>query len=71
MGDMANMAAEQAFMMELDGDIEYESDPSRIVKPGSQCPRAGCTGHYVQRTNSHTGQKFLGCSEWPKCHQTH
>ena len=35
--------------------------------PGDACPRANCDGHLVVRTNTITYEKFLGCSNWPKC----
>lgn len=31
-----------------------------------KCPVPDCVGHLVERTNRHTGVKFMGCSEWPK-----
>lgn len=32
---------------------------------GSSCPR--CGSEVVPRTNSVSGQKFLGCSRFPRC----
>jgi len=33
------------------------------------CPQCG-KGKLVRRTNRGTGEKFLGCSEYPKCKYT-
>ena len=34
-----------------------------------QCP--SCGGRIVRRTNSETGEEFLGCSNYPMCNQTY
>ncbi len=34
----------------------------------SKCPR--CSAKMVERTNKRTGEKFLGCSRYPKCRGT-
>ena len=35
---------------------------------GNDCPR--CTGKLLERTAKATGQKFLGCNQFPKCRYT-
>lgn len=40
-----------------DGDHEFLSRPE--LAPGDECPE--CGGELVSRTNSASGQEFLGC----------
>lgn len=35
-----------------------------------KCPTAFCNGRLVIRTNKSTGQKFIGCENYPKCKYT-
>jgi ssDNA-binding Zn-finger/Zn-ribbon topoisomerase 1 len=35
-----------------------------------KCPRDGCPGRLVVRTNSRDNSVFLGCSEYPRCDYT-
>ena len=35
-------------------------------RPDLACPVDGCDGHLVLRTNSLTGDKFYGCSNWSR-----
>ena len=70
MGDYADYHFEQGFDAWID-----EGCPSIPVikvnrKVGDKCTRVGCKGHYVERTNRRTGDKFLGCSAYPKCNST-
>ena len=34
------------------------------------CPKAFCKGRLVIRTNKASGQKFLGCENFPECRYT-
>jgi len=34
---------------------------------GDKCPYGLCKGRLITRTNKSTGDKFLGCSNYPKC----
>jgi len=56
----------------LDGFSECISSASRKPSPevGDHCPREGCIGILVERTNSVTREKFLGCNDFPICHYT-
>ena len=40
-------------------------------KAGNKCDRLGCKGILVERTNSATGTKFLGCGAFPKCKRSY
>jgi len=35
-----------------------------------KCPQPYCNGRLVIRTNRNTGQKFIGCENYPKCKYT-
>jgi ssDNA-binding Zn-finger/Zn-ribbon topoisomerase 1 len=35
-----------------------------------KCPKDGCPGTLVVRTNRDDNSLFLGCSEWPRCTHT-
>ena len=54
-------------------DDEMEEAPfvyvnsRRIFHEGENCYNHGCSGHFVLRINKKTNQKFLGCSNFPKC----
>lgn len=51
----------------------YAFDPSEDeihhimigYEEGDDC--CDCGGYYVERRNSNTGERFLGCSNYPKC----
>ncbi len=58
------------------GDQENEADredgddsngPIGPVYFSTHKKHTGCRGHQVTRTNSKTGKKFKGCSEFPRC----
>lgn len=76
MGEYADMAIERDFGSYLDA-CHYEGDDMDFmdgefttvvrVEAGSPCSKAGCGGKLVERVNSYTGQRFLGCSNFPKC----
>ena len=40
--------------------------PSEIIN----CPSDGCNGNLVVRARRRDGNKFFGCSKWPKCEYT-
>jgi len=68
MGDYAD----DAFDREL-SEWMYEDFPETPVirvKEGNACSKVNCDGRYVTRTNKKTGEKFLGCSRFPKCRNT-
>lgn len=44
------------------------SEPALVRAALATCPR--CGSNLVQRTNRRTGEKFLGCSQFPKCRGT-
>ena len=37
--------------------------------PGGHCPN--CSGHFVIKTRRRDGHRFLGCSNWPRCHMSY
>ena len=43
-----------------------ECKNTRPVSMGVPCPKAGCTGHLVERS-SRRGKVFYGCSNYPDC----
>lgn len=43
-----------------------ECKNTRPVSTGVPCPKAGCTGHLVERS-SRRGKVFYGCSNYPDC----
>jgi len=65
MGDYADMAFDRDFARwEDDG---FPPTPRVRVKAGDPCAKLGCPGIRVERTNRKTGERFLGCSEFPRC----
>ena len=44
-------------------DQLYPPDPPPL-------PPCSCGAPMVERTNRQTQERFLGCSTWPKCHNT-
>ena len=43
----------------------YPSAFSNVKKKIKSCPK--CSSEMIIRTNSQTGQQFLGCSKFPEC----
>jgi hypothetical protein len=65
-GEYADMEFDRSFHESLDrGETLFNHGPS--MRAGGTCLRPGCGGKLVTRTNSSTGQHFLGCSNFPKC----
>lgn len=79
MGEFADDALDSSIAEWLmEGDEPYEDygvhpDYVKLPKPkvGDKCDRIGCKGHFVERTNSKTNAKFIGCSEFPKCKRSY
>jgi uncharacterized paraquat-inducible protein A len=45
-----------------------KSTHHRMERQKSRCPRCGST--LIERTNSRTGESFMGCSNYPQCRGT-
>jgi ssDNA-binding Zn-finger/Zn-ribbon topoisomerase 1 len=76
MGEFADDALDREIDDWVRDDDEYSSDHPYYVKvpdpkAGDKCNRVGCPGVLVERTNSTTGDKFLGCSMFPKCKRSY
>lgn len=70
MGDMAEYSLETAFGEYLCQDCMCEDFCSCGVPPfvpAKKHETTVCGGREVERTNKSTGQKFIGCSAFPKC----
>lgn len=73
--------ADDALDRELDDWIREDEDENgndhpyyvKVPAPkvGDKCNKADCKGTLVERTNSTTGEKFLGCSAFPKCKRSY
>lgn len=47
-------------------DYKKKSSLDQLKK----CPYGLCKGRLITRTNRNTGEKFLGCSNYPACDYT-
>ncbi len=63
MGDMADYALEQVIDEWGTESPDYSVDEWH--SDHNTCPL--CDAPLVLRTNRHTGQRFRGCSKFPKC----
>ena len=68
MGDHADDAVDRDFNHTYGGHDWFGDDyGDHRIKRGKKEHDPNCTGQLVTRVNSHTGQTFLGCSNFPKC----
>lgn len=76
MGEFADDALDREInesLTELDEDSDEHPYYVKVPEPkiGDKCDQSGCNGIMVERTNSKTKTKFLGCSEFPKCKKSY
>ena len=64
MGEYADDSFDRDFHSSFD-------EPTMVIRRniGDDCPECE-TGEFVERTNSKNGNKFLGCSNFPRCKRT-
>lgn len=55
---------------ELVRNLELDDEYPVWYHTHEKCPKKDCDGHFVVRRRGHTGQKFLGCSNYPHCQET-
>lgn len=67
MGEMADYILDNAFSEFICPDCGYEYDWCACGVPLNEAIHDHCEGKEVIRTNSKTGQNFVGCSNFPKC----
>lgn len=76
MGEFADDALDDSiaeWMAQRDEEDNEQPYYVKVPAPklGDKCGRVGCKGKMVERTNSKTQTKFLGCSEFPKCKRSY
>ncbi|AWG26013.1 hypothetical protein FK004_12655 [Flavobacterium kingsejongi] len=48
----------------------YEKQKKELVRLDRIKRRCECGGHFKDRVNKNTGEKFFGCNRYPKCKKT-